>query len=379
VAKKKDTAGAARDGSLCTDLGARLREKGLEPLYLVEGPEAYLRERAIALLRALAGSAPAETQFDGAKTEAATVLDELRTLPFFASVRLVHVTDAQEFLTRNAEALEPFLDLLGAAGATKSALILESDGLDGRLRISKRVRELAVRVACETPDEAGILRFIRERAKARGRSFAPGADGALLERFAGGAGVQVSLGILDGEVAKLCSGGDGPITLEQVLAIASSLSAEDTFAVVHAVGRGDTRAALEALAAVFRDGAIVDGERKREPKALAPMLLGLLAWDLGRLFKARALLDAGRTGNDVVSELRAWRERDSFLARAHGATDPSLRRAHALLREADALLKEAGEPYEVMTGLVARLSLAAAQPGRRPARAPATSGRARGT
>src|SRR5207248_553659 len=115
----------------------------------------------------------------------------------------------------------------------------------------------AVVVACETPDEAGLLRFVRERARGRGRELAKGADLALLERFSGGAGISADMGLLDGEVAKLCSAGQGPISIESVLALASSLTAEDTFAVVGAAGRGDVKGALEALRSVLRDGAIV--------------------------------------------------------------------------------------------------------------------------
>lgn len=368
--KKKDEPGPAPIA--VTD---RLKERGLEPLYLIEGKEAFLRSRAVAELRAFASGAhqqPAETRFEGAKAELAAVLDELRTLPFFASMRLVHISDADEFIARCAEDLDGVLDEVKTF--KKTALVLETDGLDGRLKLTKRLRELSVRIACDTPDENGLLRFVRERAEARGRKFARGADSALLERFGGNAGVQVDLGILDGEVAKLCSmpvtGGaaDAPMSIEQVAAIASSLTAEDTFAIVGAIGRGDPRGALEALRAVFRDGVVVDGERKREPKAIAPMLTGLLAWDLSRLFKARALLDAGRSAQDVLAEAKAWRERDVFLARARAANEETLRRMHLLLREADAQLKDSGDPFEILTTLVARLALAAPR-SRPPARA----------
>src|SRR5581483_10513139 len=91
--------------------------KKLEPLYLIEGKEAFLRNQALADLRALAAGptgAPAETRFEGAKATLAAVLDELRTLPFFAASRLVHVSDADEFIaacTRDGpEDLERALD-----------------------------------------------------------------------------------------------------------------------------------------------------------------------------------------------------------------------------------------------------------------------------
>jgi DNA polymerase III delta subunit len=340
-------------------LAERLKARGLEPLYLIEGKEAFLRSQALEDLRRFAGSHPAITRFEGAEATVASLLDELRTLPFLAPVRIVHVSDADALLLEHADALEKALDEI--ATLKKTALVLETEGLDGRLRLTKRVRDAAVRVPCDTPDEDGLHRFVEDRVRARGRTLARGAAGALLERFGGGAGVQVDLGILDGEVAKLCSGvpDGGTVTVDQVLALASSLSAEDTFAIVGAIGRGDVRGALEALRGVFRDGAIVDGVRKREGKAIAPMLLGLIAWDVGRIFKARALLDAGRTAQDVIAEAKAWRDRDAFLARVRGSTPETLRRLHALIREADAQLKENGDGFEILTTLVARLALAA--------------------
>ncbi len=351
----------------------RLKARGLEPLYLVEGPEAFLRSQAIAALRGHVSGAdgkPAETRFEGDKATLAPILDELRTLPFFSPLRLVHVEDADLFLAKCVSECPDELDhaLEEVKTLAKSALVLETEGLDGRLKVTKRVRDLAVRVTCDTPDENGLLRFVRERAVSRGRKFARGADQALLERFGGGAGVQVDLGILDGEVAKLCSmQGDGDVTVAQVHAVASSLTAEDTFAVVGAVGRGDVRGALEALRAVFRDGAVVDGERKREPKALAPMITGLLAWDLSRLFKARALHEAGRSAQDILAEAKAWRERDTFIARVRSADQTVLRSMHALLRQADEQLKDNGDPFEILTTLLARLALAA--PRTKPVRA----------
>lgn len=369
MARKREAAPAA------IDLAARLQERGLERLYLLEGPEEFLRARAIREL--VAFTKGEESVHEGEKVALASVLDEVRTLPFLTPARVVHVREADELLAKNAEGFERYLEeLAGGQGRTgnvpvKNTLVLSAERLDGRLKVTKKVREAAVVVACETPEEGGLLRFIRDRAQTRGCQFARGADGALLERFAGGAGVQVDLGVLDAEVAKLCNTGNQTITVEHVLALASALSAEDSFAVANAIGRGDLKAALEALRALFRDGAIVGGERKREPKAIAPILLGSLGWDLARLFKARAMIADKRTAQDVIAECKAWRDRDGFLARARASTDESLRRQHEILREADALVKDSGDPFEVLTTVVSRLTLAQPQPTGGRTRAPA--------
>ncbi|MBI3723503.1 DNA polymerase III subunit delta [bacterium] len=355
MAKKQERAPAP------LDLAPRLAERGLEPLYLLEGPESYLRARALDELRRFAGTkdVPADlADFEGEKAELALVLDEVRTIPFFSGSRLVFVRDADALLARNPEGVEAFLGELAArSGPARCALILAAEKLDGRLRVTKRVREAACLVTCETPDAIGLLRFVRDLVRARGRTFENGADSALMERFSGGAGVAADMALLEREVSKLASAGDGPITLAQVDSLASALTAEDTFAIVSAIGRGDAKGALESLRSVLRDGAIVDGDRKRDPKALAPIILGILTWDLGRAFRAKALLDSGGSAQEAVQEARAWRDRDAFIARIRSASQDTLRRQHALLREADAIVKESGDPFEILTTLVARLAL----------------------
>ena len=349
------------------DLEARLKEHGLEPIYLIEGRETFLRRQALSALRrhagieVTAGGSIAESVHEGGRAQVADVLDDLRTLPFFSKTRLVVVEEAQDFLGKHAEVLGTFLEEVGSATGRPFAntLVLISARLDGRFAITKRFREAAVLVPCDSPDEAGLLRFLDERARFHGRPFARGAAGVLLDRFSGGAGACVELGVLDSEVAKLCASGQGPITVEQVVALATELGAEDSFAIVNACGRGDARAALEALRSVLRDGAIVDGERRRDPRGLAPMIVGLFSWDLSRIFKGCALLREGRSAQDVITELKAWRDRDVLLARMRRsmASEAGLRRLHELLREADARLKDSGDPVEILTMLVASAAL----------------------
>src|SRR5579871_4092107 len=209
MAKKRETAPGL------VDLAPRLKEHGLEHLYLLEGPESYLRDRALDALRTFAGAGgvPQDlADYEGQKASLAQVLDDARTIPFLGGLRLVHVRDAEELLAKNQEGFEAYLtELESRKSPARCALILSSPKLDGRLRVTKPVRERAVLVACETPDRMGLLRFVRDLAKARGRSFEPGADAALLERFSGGAGIAADMGVLEREVSKLVSAGEGPI------------------------------------------------------------------------------------------------------------------------------------------------------------------------
>ena len=70
------------------------RARSPKPIYVVYGPESFLRDQAIARIRELTVGADPDplacSEFDG-DAELAEVLDELRTLPMLAPYRLVVV------------------------------------------------------------------------------------------------------------------------------------------------------------------------------------------------------------------------------------------------------------------------------------------------
>lgn len=74
-----------------------LKEEGLRPFYLVEGEDAYFRERTVAALRAaceISNPALNDMRYEGESLKGdalVSFVSELRTLPFFDSKRFVRV------------------------------------------------------------------------------------------------------------------------------------------------------------------------------------------------------------------------------------------------------------------------------------------------
>lgn len=355
-------------------LRERLERAEPGPCYILLGDESYLQDEALAALRERAGRADpaaaspapreaAVTEFEGARAELAAVLDELRTLPFLGGGhRLVVVRDAggqEGFATRHAEALATFL----AAPPDTGTLVLVCDRLDRRTKVVQALVARARLVSCEALDPVGLRLFLRQRAAACGAAFATGADRALLERLGG---KDVSLAALDSEVRKLAAGGGGTIGRPQIEALASEGSSEDSFSLVDTIARGDLHEALLRLEAIFRDGLVMRGERNQDPTGVAFLLLGMLRWDLGRLLRARALLDRGVSRDEVARELKLWGEKKSLtFARLGRADRHALGRRHEVLREADLALKTGGDPRTVLTAAVVRLARAEQARGRR--------------
>lgn len=329
------------------DLRARLAAAPPAPCYVVAGDEAYLRAEAVAALTGLPGAEVGE--LEGASASLAAVLDEARTLPFLGQRRVVVVRGAAELVAEHADALLTYL----AAPPEAGTLVLEAPKLDRRRKGAKALLERVVLVDCEAPDAAGLMAFIRARARAHGGELARGADVALLERLGGH---DVALGALDAEVQKLVTAAPGPVTPQRVAALASVGSSEESFALVDCVARGDVGATLGKLQTILRDGLITGTERARDPSAIAFILLGILRWDLGRLLRGRAMLEAGRRSSDVTSELKVYRDKDRFLARLRRASREDLGRRHEWLRQADAALKSGGTAFPVLTTLLVRLA-----------------------
>lgn len=285
-------------------------------IYLIEGDDAFLRAEAIA---SVVGEVDDVRTHEGSSATLAAVLDDARNSSWIGRV-VVRVRAAAPFVNENAEALvkvavEPII------------LILEAEKYDKRRKGMKALIKASRHVGCDAPDdERGLLSFVQKRAERHGVRFVEGADAALVRRL-GGHGLSCSA--LDAEVSKLAASGleVHPCDVEALVAESTSFS---NFALVDAVGSGDVPRALGLLEAILRDGSVGrDGLRERDPRALAPMLLGALRWDL--MARARRL---------------------PMTPEAH----ERLRRRHAGLREADLALKTGADAREALTVLVTRLA-----------------------
>lgn len=353
--KKKSSALAALalEGTLASDR---------KPAYLLLGDEAFLREEALAgLRRVLLGDeiGPSYQVFDGTKVELAAVLDEVRTLPFFgAGHRLVIVDragpngNAKGFLAEHGETLAKFL----SSPPDTSTLVFVAPKLDKRYKSIKTVTAKLTEVDCGSyGDDSALLRFLRQRAKHWGRPFARGADMALLERLGG---QEIPLTQIDAEVRKLAAAGQGEIGVADVEALASQGSHADSFALINKIARGDTEGALLLLREMLRDGMVSSGgQRVRDAQGVAMILLPTIRWDLSRLLKARAALDRGAPQYQITKELRVFRDKGLFMERARGADREALGARHAILRKADAALRERGDPQSILNETILQLCL----------------------
>lgn len=348
----------SKAGISALQLSSELAGGPPQPAYLLLGAETFLRNAALATLRdQLLGESPGPSyqEFDGRKCDLAPILDEVRTFPFFgAGRRLVVVTDVGGnggFVSKHADGLVAYL----AAPTDTSTLVLTADKIDARFKATKALKAACTVVDCGAPDQAGLLAFVRERAKAYGRPFARRADHALIEQLGG---QEVALSVIDTEVEKLAGAGSGEITRADIEAICSFGSAEQSFGLIDKISQGNVEGALTLLGRIFRDGLIAQGgSRTREHTGIAMILLPTLRWDLGRLLRAESLLARGRSERDVTKACRVFRDQQTFIRRVRRADKAELRRRHGILRDADVSLRSSQDPFGTMIRVVTALTL----------------------
>ncbi|RMF84249.1 MAG: DNA polymerase III subunit delta [Nitrospirae bacterium] len=304
------------------------------PLILVEGEERRLAQRVVVRLReAVEGELElAFLHLDAAEASPSEVVAHAETLPMLSPRMTVVVEGIERWLARGGGAeeegpppsLDPLLDYLEAPNPTTTLCLLAAK-LDGRSRATRRLRDRCLHLEAKaTPaDAARWCAWVARRA------------GVRLERGAGELLVDhlgLDLARLETEVERLALLVEAGGTVTRELAeqqVAPALPGVWDF--VGSLAARDRRRALTTL-----HGLLASGE-------VPFRLLGLVAWQVRQLLRARAALDRGRPRDEVARELRLYGHRaDRLFRQAARFTEAELRAAHARLTRADLEMKGRG-------------------------------------
>jgi DNA polymerase-3 subunit delta len=290
------------------------------PAYLIAGPEALLRDEALAALRRAAlGDGPADFDFDrveGGEVSPGALRDALRMLPVLAPHRLVWLREPSGGRASWRTVCEALPDLLRELDpAARTVLVVTAVALDRRTAWVRAFGDAVVE--CEAPRHARELQaFVKGEARRRGLALEPAAAEALVER------VGASLLALRAELEKaaLFAGPGAAITARHVAASASDLAEEPIWDLTDAIGEGRAGDALGLLGKLIGGG------------APPPVLLGTLASHFRKLLRLRT--GGAVAGPPFVQRKLASQARRYTTARLLG----SLRAIH----ETDEALKGQG-------------------------------------
>ncbi len=219
----------------------------LEPYYFLVGDEDFLKRQVLAVLqpKILEQGDPAFalSSYPGDKLDFSTVRNELDTLPFLASRRLVIIQQADPFVTRHRPALEQYVD----TPSTSGVLILDVKSLPATTKLSKRIKT-SRRIDCKALPSHRLPAWCIKWAKAQTGKRLTTSAGQLLVDLVG-----PFMGMLDQELAKLATyvGTRASIEVEDVDQLVGRSREADIWKILTAVGEGNPSAAVQILQELF--------------------------------------------------------------------------------------------------------------------------------
>lgn len=221
-----------------------------QPIYVLYGEEAFLKRRCREIIvKNVLGDADPEfaiSTFTGDKLDISTVRNDLETLPFFATVRIVVVEQADPFVSEHREGLERYAEKPSSVGV----LILDVKTFPATTRLAKALPDPA-KLECKTPAEHRVPQWCTQWCKlGHGKDLNPDACTMLLEL------VGSSMGLLDQELEKLATaiGSRPTIMPDDVDKLVGRSRAADVFQIMNAIGDKQPAQALEILKQLFDEG-----------------------------------------------------------------------------------------------------------------------------
>lgn len=314
-----------------------LRQGRISPLYLLHGPEIFLRDQLVRAIRqaVLPGEATGFNHdlFHWGECKAADVAAAANTLPFMSSRRLVEVRglafsargEGGAPQAQDAE-ISILLGLLERPPET-AVLLFVAEKADMRLALFQRMREAGVALLMETPSERDLPGWIHLQAEGLGFSVSP--DGARLLVDV----VEPSLSRLRAELEKLAAyvGPGREAGEEEVREVVGRSRVEAVYELGNALSAGNTPGALRLLRHLYET---------KEP----PFLLGVLRNQVRKWVIAKAASAKGRKPDEMASLLRMPSFAAERLAReVQGVGARFLRSLYGKLLDVDRRIKRSAD------------------------------------
>jgi DNA polymerase-3 subunit delta len=263
---------------------------------VIYGAEAFLKRQALmdVLDRALAGAdrSLALSEYDGtsAGVELASILDDLRTLPFLSERRVVLIRDADAFITKYRESLETYLENPSSTGV----LVMEARSFPGTTRLARKAATLGEVIKCEAVAARTLPGWLASRARDAYRLRLDAGAAAMLLEFVGD-----ELGLLDAELQKLALyvGQRGEVLPADVQACVGHTREEQVWGILSAISAGDEGRALSLWEQVW------ETDRAAQGRAV-----GGIAYKVRQLLNAKRAQEAGAAPAELARLLMIWRD-----------------------------------------------------------------------
>lgn len=306
-----------------TELERSLRQ-GLEPLYLLVGPERYLRREAVQSITDAAMSTTLIREFNDASFSLLT--DSVRSaiaaaeqLPMMSERRVVRVRDFARLRDADEDALIAYL----SNPSPTTVMIFTADDLDKRKKSTKALLD-----ACTVVDFSSLKDSeAKVWAKSYLKSVKTAADDPVLSEIVNLVGTDVQT--LANEIDKLASAAaeTGRITMEMVDELIGRTRELSNFELGDHLLSNNRKRAMETLHRLLDDGA--------EPV----MLIGLIAGNYHRLALGKHLLARGGREEVFRNISMPPFKRDAYIANLQRSDTKKIARGIQLTAAADLAIK----------------------------------------
>jgi DNA polymerase III subunit delta len=220
------------------------------PLYVVHGDEPFLKRHVIRAVRKRALGEESDDQsvalYTGDKANFAEVFDDLDTVPFFDPKRVVHIENADPFVSKYRSELESKLKVLPETGV----LILDVKTWASNTRLAKMIDNSAS-IACKAPGSQYVAKWCSDWCVNQYQKQLPMPAATLLVDLVG-----PEMGLLDQEMLKLSIyiGPRAKIDVEDVDKLVGNNRAADTWKIFDALASGNMKGAMAILERLFDQG-----------------------------------------------------------------------------------------------------------------------------
>jgi DNA polymerase-3 subunit delta len=271
-----------------------------ELIYIIAGKEdSLVNAHAAELLDKLLEPSQRVTGFfdaDSASATASEVLDELRTAPFLTDKRVVFIRAADGFISDNRELLEKYFDNPCPTGR----LVLTVKTWDSRTKLAKKLPKVGKLINIAQPKSYELPQHLIR--------YASDAHEKKLDRNAAELLVELTgdeLTRLYSEVDKLAlfAGGEKLITTKHIESLIGHTRIFGAFAVIDAVIARNAGQAVGRLRAMFA-----------EDKSTEYTVVGAFAYQLRRMFNAKAMLAKGAQRGEIIKRCQIWSNKESFFS-----------------------------------------------------------------
>jgi len=316
------------------DLKNKLRRHEIAPVYVVFGPETYLRDLAVKHICDLNFTKDEARDFnetvfslnsDGNLMQALSAAEQL---PMMASRRVIRITDVRVSSTVAKDNLreddEAILTAYLKRPAPSSVVIFVAEEFDKRRKIAKTLTDHTTAVEFSELKDAELAKWARDKIKDAGSEI----DERGLRLLVALVGPDVRRLTIEIEKLSTAALPDKFISGELIESLVANSREVSNFDLTDHLFAGRQQESLKTLAKILDDGT--------DPLAL----LGLISYNVRRLLMAKEAMTQGVDRGDVARMVKLrYSDQGPFLETARRADAKKLTKAINRLAEVDVAIK----------------------------------------